>query len=162
MTAPEGGFDYGQLLTDIADYLGRTGLFDSVQAFELDGNIGQFVAAVFPHPNAVEPVAEISGQAATSVRVAFVVRLYLSVAQQTPDVVDPKMVNATAVIMKFFNGGFTFGETVYEVDIFGSCGMKLDAHAGYMKVGAPDGAAQYRTMDITVPVLLDDVWPQVR
>jgi hypothetical protein len=162
MTTPEGGFDYGQLLTDITDYCGRTGLFDSVQSFELDGNIGQFVAAVFPAGPAMEPVEGLSGTNVTSLRVTFVIRLYLAVSQQTPDVIDPKMVNATAVIMRKFNEGFTFTETIYGIDILGEQGVKLAAHCGYLKVGSPEGSALYRIMDITVPVLLANVWQQVR
>jgi hypothetical protein len=158
----EGGFDYGQLLTDIVDYCARTALFDSVQAFELDGNIGQFVAAVFPAPGAIEPVEGLSGVNVTSLRVTFTIRLYLAVAQQTPDVVDPKMMHATATIMQAFNGAFTFGETVYAIDLLGEQGVRLSANCGYMKVGAPEVSALYRIMDITVPVLLANVWPQVR
>lgn len=160
--APEGGFDYGQLLTDITDYVQQTALFDSVQSFELDGNIGHFVAAVFPASDALEPVEGLSGINVTSLRVTFIVRLYLAVSQQTPDVIDPKMVNATATIMRKFNGRFTFGETVYAIDLLGESGIKLSARAGYLKVGSPDAPALYRIMDITVPVLLADVWPQVR
>lgn len=162
MTEPEGGFDYGQLLTDITDYCGRTGLFDSVQAFELDGNIGQFVAAVFPAGPAMEPVEGLSGVNVTSLRVTFVIRLYLAVSQQTPDVVDPKMMHATSTLMQRFSEGFTFTETIYAVDILGEQGVKLTAHAGYMKVGSPEGTSLYRIMDITVPLLLANVWQQVR
>lgn len=162
MTTPEGGFDYGQLLIDITDYVAQTALFDSVQAFELDGNIGQFVAAVFPHPRAVEPIPELSGQDVTSIRVCFIIRIYVAVATQLPDVIDPKALNATALIMRKFNGGFTFGETIFSVDVLGGWGISLDAHASYMKVGSPEASALYRTIDITVPLLLEDVWTQQR
>jgi hypothetical protein len=133
-----------------------------VQSFELTGNIGQFVAAVFPAPEAIEPVEGLSGTNVTSLRVAFIIRLYLSVSQQTPDVVDPRMMHATATIMQAFNQGFTFTETVYAVDLLGEQGVRLSAHCGYMKVGSPEGSALYRIMDITVPVLLTNVWQQVR
>lgn len=162
MTAPEGGFDYGQLMIDITDYVSQTGLFDSVQKFELDGNPGQFVAAVFPAPLALEPVEGLSGVNITSLRVTFIIRLYLAVSQQTPDVIDPKMMHATATIMQKFNGGFTFGESIYGVDVLGEQGVRLSSNCGYMKVGSTDPSALYRIMDITVPLLLANIWPQVR
>lgn len=160
MTTPV--FDYAQFQADVIAVVARLKLFDSVQSFELDGNIGQFVAAVFPHPNAITPLPELSGQNVTSVRVAFIIRLYLAVSAQTPDVIDPPVLNATALIMQQFNAGFTFQETVFEVDLLGAYGMALDAHAGYLKVGGPGGSSQYRTMDITVPVILADIWDQAR
>lgn len=160
MTTPV--FDYAQFQADIIAVVARLKLVDSVQSFELDGNIGQFVAAVFPHPNAITPLPELSGQDVTSVRVAFIIRLYLAVSQQTPDVIDPAVLNATALIMQQFNAGFTFQETVFEVDLLGAYGMALDAHASYLKVGGPGGSSLYRTMDITVPVILADIWDQAR
>lgn len=162
MTAPEGGFDFGQLQTDLADYCGRTGLFESVQLFELDGNVGQFVAAVFPAPNAVDLLPNLSGQGVMSVRVSFVIRLYYAAAQQTPDVIDPKVINAAAKVMKDLCGGFTFTESIYGIDILGEQGQKLSATAGYIKVGSPDNSANYRVIDIRVPVLLADVWTVTR
>lgn len=162
MTQPEGGFDWGQLQIDIVDLVSRLGLFDSVQSFELTGNIGQFVAAVFPHPDALAPLPGLSGLNTTSTRVTFIVRIYLAVSMQTPDTIDPRALNAAALIMRRFNEGFTFGETVYEVALTGEQGLALSATAGYLKVGSPDASALYRIIDITVPILLGDVWNQVR
>jgi len=162
MTAPEGGFAYETLINDIVSYLEQTALFDSVQAFELDGNVGHFVAAVFPAPDAIDPVAGLSGTNVTSLRVQFIVRLYFSTAQQTPDVVDPKVINATALIMRKFNEGFTFTESIYAIDLLGEKSQGVVAKCGYMKVGSPEASAQYRIMDILVPILLADVWTQAR
>lgn len=162
MTTPEGGFSWAQLQTDIVDYVAQLGMFDSVQNFELTGNIGQFVAAVFPDPEAITPVAGLSGTNVTSLCVQFVVRIYMAASVANPDVIDPRALNAAAVIMRKFNEGFTFTETVYSIDLLAAFSGGVKAHAGYVKVGSPDASALYRVIDIAVPVLLTDVWQQER
>lgn len=162
MSSPEAGFNWAQFQTDIIDYVSRLGLFDSVQNFELTGNIGQFVAAVFPDPEALTPVAGLSGTNVTSLCLQFVVRIYIQASVVNPDVIDPRALNAAAIIMRKFNEGFTFTETIYAIDLLGEKTAGLRAVAGYAKVGSPGGSALYRIVDIRVPVLLTDIWQQER
>lgn len=162
MSTPEAGFNWAQFQIDIIDYVSRLGMFDSVQNFELTGNVGQFVAAVFPDPEALTPVAGLSGTNVTSLCVQFVVRVYIQASAANPDVIDPRALNAAALIMRKFNEGFTFTESIYAIDLLGEKSAGLRAVAGYAKIGSPDGSVLYRIIDIRVPILLADVWQQAR
>lgn len=100
-----------------------------------------------------------SGLANTSARVIFNVRLYTSMLMEPPDLIDPQLMKASSSIMRRYHDDFDFGLTdlVRNVDLLGMFGVKLALLTGYLE---HDGA-MYRIADITVPVIVNDVWPQV-
>lgn len=51
-------------------------------------------------------------------------------------------------------GGYTFGGTVFAVDLLGAYGEPLRAEAGYLTIGN----TMFRVMDVFVPIVLSDVW----
>lgn len=106
----------------------------------------------------MEPVGNISGLNSSCARLVFMVRLYHNLDKTTPDLIDPNMAKATSDIMRRYHDDFDFEGTIRNVDLFGIAGIKLAALAGYLDI---DGAF-YRVMDITVPCLVNDVWPQVK
>jgi hypothetical protein len=109
----------------------------------------------------IEPIsgAAGSGLANTSARVIFTVRIYSNMLKEPQDMIDPQLMRAVSSIMRRYHDDFDFGLTdlVRNVDLLGMFGVKLKAITGYLE---QDGT-MFRIADITVPVIVNDVWPQV-
>jgi hypothetical protein len=104
----------------------------------------------------IGPIAAVSGLSATSGRVSFRLRVYLSFLGKPEDAIDPELIALTSLVLNAFSGGFTLGGTVMEVDLLGAYGQSLSADAGYI---AHD-SKHFRVMEITLPVIIDDLWTQ--
>lgn len=101
-----------------------------------------------------------SGLAATTYRVEMFMRLYHVLRPENPDVIDIKMVKAASSIMGAISGGFTLGGNVKYVDLLGRGGQPLSYQAGYYE--DPDTDINYRVITVTVPLIVNDVFEQVR
>lgn len=146
----------------LADHALALGLFSQVLGYEPKGNVqgvqGMPLAAVWVQ--SVGPVPMNSGLATTSVRVEFTFRIYsqlgLSMSGPGDEKVDPSLSDAAAAFMFNLSGDFDLDGTVYAIDLLGMAGPALSAKAGYLNLSG----THYRIMDITVPVIISDVWPQ--
>jgi hypothetical protein len=58
--------------------------------------------------------------------------------------------------MAAYSGDFTLGDVVQEVDLLGEVGVPLRAQAGYITINQ----TMYRCMDITLPLIVNDLWSQ--
>lgn len=105
--------------------------------------------------DSVTPVNS-SGLAATTVRLAFVSRIYLNAEQQPVDNVDTQVLGATDALLAAWSGDLTLGDQVRHVDVLGAYGIPLGAQAGYQRIGD----TQFRVMTITTPMVINDVWAQ--
>lgn len=143
------------ILDAVVSHALTLGLFERVNAYEATSPPGHgLTAAVWVQD--VTPVPARSGLASTSIRAAFTVRIYTSMLQDPPDAIDPAMVQATDALMGAYSGDFTLGGVVANVDLLGAHGAPLRAQAGYVNM---DGAL-YRIIDITLPMVINDVWEQ--
>jgi hypothetical protein len=97
-----------------------------------------------------------SGLASTTVRVEWRLRIYTSMLSEPQDAIDPAMLAATGALMAAYSAGFTLDGLVRSVDLLGESGVPLQAQAGYL----PIDNKMYRFMDITVPVVINDVFDQ--
>jgi hypothetical protein len=102
------------------------------------------------------PIALESGLAATSARLTLNVRLYTSMLTIPADAVDPAMLTAVGLLMGAYNGDFTFGGLIRNVDIFGKHGVPLGAQAGYIR----QDDKLLRVMTIAAPLIINDCWEQ--
>lgn len=100
---------------------------------------------------------ELSGADQVSVVVVFTVQLYSNFVQKPEDGIDPGLVNALDALMSAYVGDFELGGKARNLDIFGSSGFKFQARAGYVDI---DGK-KYRTIEITLPYLVNDAWAEV-
>lgn len=99
----------------------------------------------------VKPVTS-SGLAAVSGQVTLMVHVW-SFAQKRPlDELDPQVLAATCSLMGAFAGGFTLGGTVRDVDLFA-----MEAAPGYVNFQGKE----FRTMQITLPVVINDMFEEV-
>ncbi len=139
----------------LADFLKRTGLAQRVaENHEPTSPPGKRLTFAF-WPQSIRPIAEQSGLAATSVRLEYRIRLYLPLTTQPYDGIDPELLGAVDILMAAFSGDFDLGGVVESVDLLGRHGVGLMAEAGYL-----DQGGLYRVYDITLPLILNDVYEQ--
>lgn len=143
------------ILNVIQSHALASGLFERVNGHEPDSAPGSGLTAAVWAQN-IAPVRS-SGLAATSGRLTFFVRLYSNVQQEPADAIDPALLAAVDTLLAAYSGDFELGGNVREVDLLGETGTALSAQAGYLEM---DGAT-YRIMDITLPLIINDLWQQV-
>jgi hypothetical protein len=144
------------MLDSIVSHAMRLGLFERVNTSEPKNSPGNgLTAAVWLQM--VSPVAAASGLAATSARVEFMLRIYSNMLQEPQDAIDPEILSAVDVLMGAYSGDFDLGGTVRNVDLLGAHGVGLSAVAGYLSVDNK----MFRVVDVTLPLIVNDVWEQV-
>lgn len=101
-----------------------------------------------------------SGLASTSARIVFMVRGYSNMLKEPQDMIDPQLMRAMSAIMRRYHDDFDFGldPLVRNVDLLGAFGISLSLVTGYLE---QDGVMM-RIADLTVPVIVNDVWTQTQ
>jgi hypothetical protein len=103
------------------------------------------------------PFAGDSGLSITSAVVVYNIRLYTSMLAEPQDAIDPEMQRVASTVITLFSADFELGGSVRNVDIFGEGAHgELSAQSGYIN---QDGRL-LRIIDITLPLVINDVWPQ--
>lgn len=148
--------DSQAILDAIVSHAMALGVFESVNAHEVVNAPGHGLHAEV-WADSIAPMAIASGLAATSVLVVWNVRIRGNADAQPRDMVDPNMMAAVDTLISAYSGDFTLGGLVRNVDLLGQAGAALGARAGYLT----QGGQTYRIYDITLPVVINDVWEQV-
>lgn len=112
----------------------------------------------------IGPVPSGSGLTVTTGRLAFMERLYSNMIQEPQDAIDPNIIEATDALMGAYSVDFDFsivdgvqGEpTIRNIDLLGQAGTPLSARAGYVNISN----VMYRAMDISLPLIVNDIWTQ--
>lgn len=104
----------------------------------------------------IAPVPGGSGLASTSGRLTMQVRVYTSMFGEPQDAIDPNLLGAVTALISSYSGDFDLGGLIRNVDLLGSTGEPLGARAGYLN---QDGKLM-RIMDITLPLIVNDLWTQ--
>lgn len=102
------------------------------------------------------PARGLSGLAATSARVEFKARAYLNAMSKPEGSTDPKLILLISQLIGAFSGGFTLGGDVMAIDLLGGWGPPLEATAGYIT----HDSKEFRVAELTIPVVIDDIWTQ--
>lgn len=157
MTTPDGSEAWIDAILDaVVSDVSSTGYFAYVNQHEpLRKPHGQITAAVWIQH--IEPLGVLSGLASTGGRILFVIRLFKNMFDKPTDEIDPRMWQAASSLMRRYHDDFDFSNTIRNIDLLGQHGIKLSAIAGYLPM--EDGI--YRIIDIQVPCLVNDIWPQV-
>lgn len=103
------------------------------------------------------PARGRSGLASSAGSAVFTLRIYTNMIQQPEDMIDPNILSAADAVLTALSGDFSLGGNVLAIDLLGSVGPALGATAGYINI---DGK-MFRVMDITIPIIVSDVWEQV-
>lgn len=106
----------------------------------------------------IGPVPSSSGLAATNALLVFNIRVYSNMLAEPQDYIDPEVINTVSLLMTAYSGDFELGGSVAWIDLLGQSGRVMQAQAGYIN---QDGK-MFRVMTITLPVVMNDSWEQVR
>jgi hypothetical protein len=143
------------LFNALVSHAQSLGLFDHVNSHEGKNAPGKGLTCDITL-GSVGPVPAASGLAAVSGRVEFRVRIFTTALQQDYDSIDPTVLSAVDALFAAYSGAFTLGGTVRDIDLLGQHGTPLRADAVWVKYA--DG--QYRAAQITVPIILNDLWTE--
>lgn len=97
-----------------------------------------------------------SGLNSSSAVLRLSVRIYSNMLYKPEDMIDPNVIEATAVLFDAYAGDFTLDGLVRMVDLHGSAGSSLSAEAGYI----PQDKVLFRCMTITLPLIINDAFDQ--
>lgn len=132
-----------------------SGLFENVDGHEPDNApTNGLSAAIFARR--MGP-ATGSSLAATTARLELNIRIVLNINTQPEDDIDPVIMGAADALMTAYSGDFELGGNVKAVDLLGMAGAPLGWEAGYL----PQDGGLFRMILITLPILINDAWPQV-
>lgn len=148
------GLNTPAVITAAIDHLQQTGLFESVQDHEsTSASTGGLTVDVWV--SRLAPIPAQSGLDVTSAMLTLTVRIYLN-AMPPAAGLEQTITGAADTLLIAYNEAFTFDDTVSWVDLLGQYGTPLSSVGGYVTVGG----VFFRCMTITVPCVIDDVWPQ--
>lgn len=147
--------DVAGLIDKLVSHAMSLGIFEKVNTHEPKSAPGRGLNCAI-WIQTIEPVPRMSGLASTSGRLEFRTRLYMPMSREPEDDIDPAMITALDTLMDAYSGDFDLGESVVGIDLLGAWGTPLSAQAGYL----PQDNRMYRVLDITLPVILADVWDQ--
>lgn len=140
----------------LASHAGASGLFETVNGHEPKSSPGKGITAAIWFAR-VDPARGASGLAVTSARVTFTTRIFSDMLQEPQDGIDPAVLSATDALMNAYSGDFRLGGLIRNVDLLGQTGTPLFAQSGYLTVAGK----MFRIVDISIPMIVDDVWEQV-
>lgn len=150
------GLNSAAVIQAAIDHLLTTGLFESVQGHEALSAPGNGLTADV-WVDTIKPAPAQSGLAESGAVLTLSSRIYLNADSPPADNLEQTIAAATDAVMTQYSADFTFGGLIMLVDLLGGLtGTALSAQGGYVSVG---GVA-YRCMTITIPCLINDVWPQ--
>jgi hypothetical protein len=92
----------------------------------------------------------ISGQTSVSGTITFLVWIWNPMMQKPLDGVDPAVLTAVSTLLNEYAGNFTLGETVRNIDC-----LKMRADPVYVE----QEGKQFRVEQITLLIVIDDLWP---
>lgn len=146
----------GDIMDAVVSHAQASGWFEQVTAHEPKNAPGKGVSCAVYFRRA-RCVRTRSGLDVTSACVEFTARIYTDMLMEPQDDIDPTAVSAMDALMGAYIGDFTLGELIAAVDVFGAHGGALQADAGYIPI---DGRV-YRSIDVNLPLLVDDLWEQI-
>lgn len=154
--------DMEELQDELCSVAQRIGHFDTVSAYEPREAPDNAMHGAF-WLLSVRPARAASGLASASTIVTFMGRIYIPAGDGTSlpyDQLDRDMFAATDRLLAAFCSRFTLGGRVRNVDIFGAHSPGLSADAGYAAFGGSSGK-KFRIMTITLPLIVNDMYPEV-
>jgi hypothetical protein len=148
--------DIGSILDLLLSHAAATGWFDSVNDTKIDEPLGASQGMTIGIWNDdIQPVHS-SGLSSTSVRITFKARLFSSTEAAPEGYLERAMVDAASALMNAYSGDFDLGGEARAVDLLGMHGVSLSCNAHYMNLSG----IVFRVFDITIPVIVNDVWTQ--
>ena len=142
------------LFTALSSHAMTLGLFDRVNNHEPHNAPGNGLTCAFWWMRLAPALS--SGLSSTSGVVTFMARIFKP-APIPQDENDLEVLTATDALIAAYSGDFTLGDRVRQADLLGQTGQPLSAQAGWLTV---DENTKYRTSDITIPLIVNDLFTQ--
>lgn len=146
--------DFRDAIAYVTGAAWQTGLFDAVTGHEPKAAPGRSGLTGSAWVQDWRPVT--SGLSSVSMRFEVTFRVFCSMMTEPQDDIDIAVMTAVDAIMAYFIGHFAGLTGSRYVDVFGADGEGLGASMGY----AEQDRAKFRIADITVPVVLNDVYAE--
>ena len=156
-------FSFVPIIDALASKLAASGYYDQVNQFEAENppntsvRAGVWITDVRPDPKR-------SGLRTTAFLLVFNVRLYFPM-MDPPDQLDPRALDAASAFFESLWGDFdlsgpsgTAPVKINCVDLQGMAGITPRITPGYTAIGEQ----WLRTLTVTAPVIVNDVFTQVR
>lgn len=142
------------LFAALSSHAQTLGVFDRVNEHEPMNAPGNGLTCAFWFVR-LGPFQPGSGLASTSGLVVFTARIYKP--NQLPQgAEDAAVMGAADLLLAAYSGDFELGGLVRDVDLLGQSGQPLSAAAGWL----PFGDTTFRTVDVTIPLIVNDLWTQ--
>lgn len=114
--------------------------------------------AVFGGPDALAPV-RAGGLGLTSGRVELLARIYHPARSTPAGLIDARLMAAADDLIYRLTADFTLNVRARHLDVLGAYGEALRARLGWLPY--PEEGGVYRVADVTVPIILNDLYEQV-
>jgi hypothetical protein len=144
------------ITTALSDAALVLGVFDTVNGHEVKSPPGNGITLEIVF-GTFELVANRSGLDDVSFKLVYKARMRTPWAQQPTDGIDPSLLKACDALLASYIGGFTLEGNVTAVDVLGMAGgTPISAQSGYID----QGGVMYRIVEITLPLIVDDLWSE--
>jgi hypothetical protein len=134
----------------------RLGVFDRVHGHEPPNAPGRGYTCSFTLTR-IRPARTASGLNVTSALVVFLARIQTPGFADPMDAIDPDLGTTGWRLMDGYHADLDLGGTIQTVDVMGREGVLLEGQYGYIE----QDRKQFRLFDVTVPMIVNDVWDQV-
>lgn len=148
--------DVAGLFAAVESHASTLGVFERVNTSEPKSPPGKGLSCAI-WVAAVTPVAAASGLDSVSTLVLMMLRILKPMLQQPYGQIDPDLLTATDVVMAAYSGSFTLDGHVRNVDLLGAHGMPMAGRSGYVTIDKQ----MFRIMDISLPLIINDLWNEV-
>ena len=148
--------DVNGIIAALISMAQATGKFENVQGAEFKNAPGPGATAALWFTD-LEPAPDASGQSSVTIRFAMTMRIYVPVVSEPSDAIDPLVIAAAGAMFTALIGDFNLGGLIRNIDVFGAHGEKLHALPGWL----PFNDTKYRTIDILIPMLVNDEYDEV-
>ena len=133
----------------------QIGVFDNVLTEEPDSlQAGTTTASIVL--DSIKPDPKTSGLAQTNAIIVFKIGIWQNSTVHPHFGVPQETMLAAETLIESLHTSLTLNNDVMTVDLFGWSSTGLDVQTGY----APFDEGIYRIVEITVPIIVNDVWTQ--
>lgn len=140
----------------LSSHAGALGIFERVQRFDPTNAPGSgMTCALLATDLGTEPS---TGLNITAGLVVWVMRIMLPMQTKPLDEVDPTVLGAGRKLIARLLADLKLGGLVRTIDVRGMTGTRLRMRLAYLTIDK----TLYRLGDLTVPVIVNDVWPEVQ
>lgn len=148
--------DVPGILASVQSHAQQLGLFEQVITNEPKNAPGNGLTCAI-WVQRMGPIPAASGLASVSVRVVLMVRILKPMLALPYGQMDLDILSAVDGLMAAYSAAFTLEGKIKNVDLLGQAGQPLDSQAGYVTIDKK----MFRLMDITLPLLTNDLWMEV-